>query len=41
MNTVNFNKNSINFSNLKYKISQMINPYHLIEVLAGLKLSNS
>ena len=41
VNSVNFNKNSINFSNLKNKISQMINPYHLFEVLSGLKLPNS
>jgi len=41
LNIVNFNKNSINFSNFKNKISQMINPYHLFEVLSGLKLPNS
>ena len=41
MESDNFNKNNINFSNIKNKIGQMINPYHLFEVLSGLKLPNS
>ena len=32
------NSNKLNLSSIKKKIKDMINPYHLLEVLAGLKL---
>ena len=41
LNRDKFNENNIKLCHLKNRIKQMINPFHLFEVLAGLKLSNS
>ena len=36
----NFEKNEKNIENIRKKIASMINPYHLFQILAGIKIQN-